>query len=79
MYKFPNLSREEIEAMLGLSELKKTRVYQEARQEGREEGKLETKLKIVPKLQQRGLSLEEIAELLELDVAILRASQKEPY
>ena len=60
--------------MLGLSELRQTRVYQE----GREEGKLETKLKIVPKLQQRGLSLEEIAELLELDLAIIRASQKEP-
>ena len=65
--------------MLSLSELRQTRVYQEAREEGREEGKLETKLKIVPKLQQRGLSLEEIAELLELDLALIRASQKEPF
>jgi len=31
----PNLSREELETMLGLSELKQTRVYQEAREEGR--------------------------------------------
>jgi predicted transposase YdaD len=34
VYKFPQLSREEIERMLGLSELKETKVYQEAFQEG---------------------------------------------
>lgn len=33
VYKFPQLGREEIEQMLGLSELKQTRVYQEALQE----------------------------------------------
>ena len=38
IYKFPSLSREEIEEMLGLSELKQTKVYQEALEEGREEG-----------------------------------------
>lgn len=38
VYKFPSLSREEIERMLGLSELRQTKVYQEALQEGREEG-----------------------------------------
>ncbi len=38
VYKFPSLSREEIENMLGLSELKQTKVYQEALEEGREEG-----------------------------------------
>ncbi len=37
VYKFPQLNREEIEQMLGLSELKQTRVYQEAREEGRQE------------------------------------------
>jgi predicted transposase/invertase (TIGR01784 family) len=39
IYKYPNLSREDIEAMLGLDELKQTRFYQEARQEGRQEGR----------------------------------------
>jgi len=34
VYKFPQLNREEIEEMLGLNELKQTRVYQEALQEG---------------------------------------------
>jgi predicted transposase/invertase (TIGR01784 family) len=38
VYKFPQLSREEIERMLGLSELRATKVYQEALQEGRQEG-----------------------------------------
>ena len=62
--------------MLQLSELKQTRVYQEAR----EQGKLETKLKIIPRLQQRGFSLEEIADLLELGLATIRlASQHQPF
>lgn len=33
VYKFPTLSTQEIEAMLGLGELKQTRVYQEAQRE----------------------------------------------
>jgi hypothetical protein len=37
VYKFTHLSRQEIEAMLGLSELKNTRVYQEASEEGAQE------------------------------------------
>ena len=41
MYKFEQLSREEIEAMLGLADLKQTRVYQEALEEGLERGLLQ--------------------------------------
>ncbi|MBE9210626.1 Rpn family recombination-promoting nuclease/putative transposase [Nostoc sp. LEGE 06077] len=73
VYKFPNLSREEIETMLNLNLLKQTKVYQEAK----EEGELETKLKILPKLVQRGLSVQEISELLELDDEIIRKSLEE--
>jgi predicted transposase/invertase (TIGR01784 family) len=40
VYKFPLLGREEIERMLGLSELKQTRVYQEGVEEGEERGVL---------------------------------------
>jgi predicted transposase/invertase (TIGR01784 family) len=43
-YKFPLLSREEIERMLGLSELRETKVYQEALQEGEQVGVLKGKL-----------------------------------
>jgi predicted transposase/invertase (TIGR01784 family) len=38
VYKFPSLSREAIENMLGLSELRQTRVYQEALEEGIAQG-----------------------------------------
>ena len=60
LYKFPRLSRQEIEEMLGLSELKQTKVYQEAKEEG--------KLEAVPKLLQFGLSVEQVAEALGLEV-----------
>ncbi len=82
VYKFENLSREEIEAMLGLSELKHTKVYQEAKLEGKLEGKiegkLEGKLEAVPVLLEVGLSLEEIATRLDLDIAIVRAVAQQP-
>ena len=41
MSKFSQLSRQEIEAMFLVSDIKQTRVYQEAKQEGREEGREE--------------------------------------
>ncbi len=54
IYKFPELSRQEIEQMLGLSELKQTRVYQEALEEGleqgRQEGRQEGELAVVMRL-----------------------------
>ena len=68
VYKFPQLSCQEIEAMFGLSDLKQTRVYQEAKEEGRQEGKLET----VPRLLILGLSVEQIAVVLDLDVDTVR-------
>ena len=38
VYKFPELSREAIQAMFTVSDVKKTRVYRDAREEGRVEG-----------------------------------------
>ncbi len=76
VYKLPQRSRKEIEAMFGLSELKQTRVYQEALEEGREEGKLqgrvEGKLESVPQFLTLGLSEEQIAEALGLEVEQVR-------
>jgi predicted transposase YdaD len=43
VYKFSNLSREEIQAMLGLN-LEEPRAILEAKEEGREEGKIEGKV-----------------------------------
>ena len=68
IYKFPRMNREEIEAMFGLSELKQTRFYQEAKEEGREEAKLET----VPGLIGLGLTIEQIAQVLKLSVEEIR-------
>jgi predicted transposase/invertase (TIGR01784 family) len=68
VYKFPQKSREEIEQMLGLSELKKTRVYQEAK----EEGKLEGKLEAVPFMLSLGATVEQIAETLGLEIGQVR-------
>ena len=59
--------------MLNLSLIRQTRVYQEAK----EEGELEAKFKIVPKLVQRGMSIQEIAELLELDSETVRKALRE--
>ncbi|MEH2300942.1 MAG: DUF2887 domain-containing protein [Nostoc sp.] len=73
VYKFPNLSREEIETMLNLNLLKQTKVYQEAK----EEGKLETKFKMIPILLELGLSVQQIAERLELDVEEVRKAIQE--
>jgi predicted transposase YdaD len=44
VYQFPKLSREAIEQMLGLSELKQARVYQDALQEGEQTSLLKDKL-----------------------------------
>ena len=86
IYKFPNLSWQEIEQMLGLNELKQTRVYQEAleegleqgRQEGRQEGELAVVMRLLnrrvgaiePQLRSRLQQLSS-AQLEELALALL--------
>ena len=66
VYKFSSLSREEVEAMLGLT-LEQTRVYQEAKAEGREEQKTEMLRVVVPLLLKMGMSTEQIAQQLNID------------
>ena len=48
--KFAQLSREEIQAMFLLSDIKQTRVYQEAKQEGRQEGEQAGEVRLVLRL-----------------------------
>jgi len=60
--------------MFSLSELKQTRVYQDAFREGKIDGKLES----VPRLLGLGLTVEQIAQALELDIEEVRkAAQPE--
>ena len=71
-YKLPSMSRKEIAAMFRLSDLKQTRVYQEALEEGIEEGERRGKLQAVPRLLAFGLTVEQIAEALGLEVEQVR-------
>lgn len=58
--------------MLQLSELKQTKVYQEALEEGCQEGELRGKLAAVPLLLKTGMTVEQIAQELGLDINAVR-------
>ncbi len=49
VYKFENLSRTEVESILGIT-LKETRVYREIKEEGREEGLEQATVNLVSRL-----------------------------
>jgi predicted transposase/invertase (TIGR01784 family) len=92
VYKLPLLNRREIETMFSLDELKQTQYFQDVREEarqegrqegreqgreeGREEGRLNKALEAVPRLLALGLSVEQVASALELEVKQVRAIQK---
>ncbi|NES80162.1 MAG: hypothetical protein F6K10_00925 [Moorea sp. SIO2B7] len=61
--------------MLVLSELKKTKVYQEALAEGKEIAKLET----IPNLLQEGFNSEKIDQLLNLPLDTVEQIVKENH
>ncbi|OAB60187.1 flagellar assembly protein H [Phormidium willei BDU 130791] len=64
VYKLPNASREEIAQMLGITDLKQTRFYQEAFLEGQEA----EQRKLIRRLRDRNYSPEDIAQLLDVSV-----------
>jgi predicted transposase/invertase (TIGR01784 family) len=76
VYKLPQKSREEIAAMLNLSELRQTRFYQEVKQEGLEEGleqgQRQAKLEAIRRMIAFGINLETIAQLLDLSLEFVR-------
>jgi len=75
IYKFPDLSREELEQMLGLNELKQTRFYQEALEEGLEQGRQEGELAVVLRQLRRRLGTVELQ--LQLQIQQLSSAQLE--
>ncbi|MEB3218562.1 MAG: Rpn family recombination-promoting nuclease/putative transposase [Nostocales cyanobacterium 94392] len=75
--KFPNLNREEIKEMLSLELIKGTRYYEELKEEARQEVKEEVRGEVITKLLQRGMTVEEIADILELDVEFVRKVLKD--
>jgi predicted transposase/invertase (TIGR01784 family) len=62
--------------VLGLSELKQTKVYQEAVEEGKqlgvEEGEQKAKLEAILRMLQFGLSQEAIAQILDLPLEVVQ-------
>lgn len=67
--------------MFGLSELKQTRFYQEAKEEGREEGRQEgerkAKLELILRLIESGFTKEQIAKALNFSLEELKQILKE--
>ncbi|MCT7957090.1 DUF2887 domain-containing protein [Laspinema palackyanum] len=76
VYKLTDLTTQEIEAMFGLDELKQTRYFQEvaaqAEEKGKLKGKLEGKVESVPNLLEMGLTVQQIALALQLDIEQVR-------
>lgn len=64
--------------MFSLSELKKTRFYQEAKEEGRLEAKEEGILETVPYMLSSGATVEQIAETFGLDLEAVRQAAQQP-
>ncbi len=67
LYKFPRFTIEEIATMIGVSDLRDTEFYREAKAEGKLEGKLEG----VSGLLALGLGAEQIALALGLEVSVV--------
>lgn len=70
VYKFTNLSRQEVEAMLGIT-LEQTRVYQEAKEEGREQGERSLILRLLNR------RVGEVPESVRVKINTLSISQLE--
>ena len=71
-YKFPQFSRKELERMFNLVDIEETAVYREAFSEGEKEGERRGSLNAVPLLLESGVSVERVAEALNLDVDEVR-------
>jgi len=72
IYKLPRLSREEIQTMLQVHDIRESRVYQEARDEGLKEGFEKGITSAIAKMAAKKMSAAEIAAILELDTEVVR-------
>ena len=72
LYKLPRLSREEIQTMLQVFDIRHTRVYHEAKQEGIQEG-IEKGIGIgIARMAAEKMSAEQIAAILKMDVELVQ-------
>jgi predicted transposase YdaD len=72
VYKFTSLSREEVEAMLGIK-LEESKIYQDLKEEVQAEMLTAT----VPILLKTGMTVEQIAEELKVEVEAVRQATQE--
>lgn len=76
IYKLANLSREEIQAMLQVDDIRETRVYKEAQEEERarlQERQRQRDRNAVVKMAASTIAPEKIAEFLDLDIEFVRS------
>lgn len=73
---FPRMTREEIQTMLQLNDIRESTIFQEGLQEGKleglQEGKLAEQLEIIARLHAKGRSVAEICEWLDVDESLVR-------
>jgi predicted transposase/invertase (TIGR01784 family) len=85
LYKLPRLTREEIQAMLQIHDIRQSRIYQEAKEEGIKEGKehgLEKGIErgiAIAKMAAKNISAAEIAATLKLDVEVVQRALTAAY
>src|SRR5262249_41201935 len=77
LYKLSQLSREEVQAMLQMSDIRQTWIYQDAKEEGRKEGieeerqrSFQERLRLISKMAALKMSADDIAGILDLDVEL---------
>jgi predicted transposase/invertase (TIGR01784 family) len=70
--KLPKMSRQELEAMFGVEDLRNTRFAQELIAETEQQTKIKTKLETIVPLLQEGFSPEKIAAILQLELQQVR-------
>jgi predicted transposase YdaD len=82
IYRLPRLTREEIQTMLKIHDIRESRVYQEAKAEGVEEERarqLQERLSSVAHLAEMNMAPNRIADILKLDVdLVLQELAKNP-
>ena len=79
LYQFPKMSRKEIETMLQVTDVRETRVFQEALEEGLEKGlekRQQTLEKVVLGMLDADRPITEIAKITGLSAARIRAFKK---
>lgn len=78
LYQFPGWSRKEVEKMLQVTDIRQTRIYQEALEEGRQEGAEQKAEAIARQLLEMGRPVAEIAQVTGLTPAQVRKLRKKP-